>query len=218
MPFIFLTDEDHRLLKDMINDRKGGRVNSPSRSSQLFSEQDANHQAPEVYVAMTPVDGIPARVDTTPGSADCNIYRIVNDLLEKVFSFTHKVYNLKDSDIDGDSYISVKRDKYGTWLADTGGGGSSIVMFSITDSDECGSGCVDATVELLACGLSSIAVGDPLVITDEAGCFFNVDPVFLLGVKGFAVKMDGSNDCDPYDTEACHWVVVSLCCTLGGCP
>jgi len=218
MPFIFLTDEDHRLLKDMINDRKGGRVNSPSRSSQLFSEQDANHQAPEVYIAKTPVDGIPARSTTTPGSAECNIYRIVDDNLEEVSSFTHVVYNLKESDIAGDEYISVKRDKYGTWLADTGGGGSDIVMFTITDSEECGTGCVDATVTLRACGLSSPAVDSAIVVEDEAGCFFNVDPVLLLGLKGFAIKMEGAGSCDPYSTEDCHWVVFSMCCATGGCP
>lgn len=108
----------------------------------------------------------------------------------------------------------------GQWwvLTGGGGGGSSIIMFEIIDTEECGTGCVDATVELLACGFSGLNVGDEISIKDEAGCFFNVDPVFLLGVKGFAVKMDGDSDCTPYDTEDCHWVVISLCCALGGCP
>jgi hypothetical protein len=126
MPFIFLTDEDHRLLKDMINDRKGGRVNSPSRSSQLFSEQDANHQAPEVYVAKTPTTGIPARSGTTLGEAACDIYRVVSAVVEAVPSFSEKVYNLQPSAVGGDTYIGIKRDKYGTWIADTGGGSANL--------------------------------------------------------------------------------------------
>ena len=108
----------------------------------------------------------------------------------------------------------------GQWwvLTGGGGGGASMVLFEITDTEACGTGCVDATIEMLACGLSSFAVNDEIVVKDEAGCFFNVDPVFLLGVKGFALYMEGDSDCTAYDTETCHWVVISLCCALGGCP
>jgi hypothetical protein len=102
------------------------------------------------------------------------------------------------------------------WSAGTGG--SDIVLFTITDSEECGTGCVDATVTLRACGLNSPDAGETIVVEDEAGCFFNVDPVLLLGLKGFAIKMEDPGSCNPYSTEDCHWVVFSMCCAVGGCP
>ena len=118
-----------------------------------------------------------------------------------------------------DSYIWVMKWSNQWWvLSGGGGGGSSVVLFTITDSEECGTGCVDATVTLRACGLSSPEAGETIVVEDEAGCFFNVDPVLLLGLKGFAIKMEGAGSCDPYSTEDCHWVVFSLCCATGGCP
>lgn len=219
MPYIFLTDSDHAALREMLRERQGGRVNAPNRQPSRLAEEQSGHQAPEVYIALTPADGIPARVSTTPGSAECVIQHIdsTGDLAE-VASFTQPVYNVSTSAIAGEEYISVKRDKYGTWLADTGGSGASIVMFKVTDSSEAGSGCVTATVELIPCGGADVAVGDEISVQDEAGCNFNVDPILLLGHYGFATKMQAPAMCDLYDTEECHWVVIVMCCALGGCP
>jgi hypothetical protein len=109
-------------------------------------------------------------------------------------------------------------DERKVWAAG-GGGGVKMLLFEIFDADECGVGCVNTEVVMVACGLSEaeVKVGDELIVSDAAGCFFNVDPVFLIGVKGFAIKMDGTSDCS-YEEEDCHWVVISLCCSLGGCP
>lgn len=219
MPYIFLTDSDHAALREMLRERQGGRVNAPNRQPSRLAEEQSGHQAPEVYIALTPTDGIPARVGTTPGSAECVIQHIdsTGDLAE-VASFAQPVYNVSTSAVAGDEYISVKRDKYGTWLADTGGGGAAVVLFTITDAEECGTGCVDATVTLRACGLDAPDTGTAITVEDEAGCFFNVSPVQLLGLKGFAIKMEEAGSCDPYSTESCHWVVFSMCCATGGCP
>ena len=217
MPVVFLSEEDKNILDRVISSVKNGTVNSPRRAS--INPPETDHQSPEVYVAKTPVGGIAARVGDVISSELCEIYANVNGTLKEVINSSQKVYNLQDSDLDGEIYVNIKRDKYGQWYADSGGGGgASVIMFEIIDSEECGTGCVDASVELLACGFSGLTVGDEITVKDEAGCFFNVDPVFLLGVKGFAVKMDGDDDCTPYNVEACHWVVISLCCALGGCP
>tara|TARA_R110002096_G_scaffold66682_6_gene162288 strand:+ start:9540 stop:10283 length:744 start_codon:yes stop_codon:yes gene_type:complete len=118
-----------------------------------------------------------------------------------------------------DDFVWVVKWSHQWWvITGSGGGGASIVLFTITDADGCGSGCVDATVELRASGLTSVSIDDAITVYDEAGCFFNVDPVFLSGVKGFALKMEGDSPCTQYSTEDSHWVVISLCCALGGCP
>ena len=123
MPAIFLTDEDHQLLQEMIRDRKAGRVNTPSRSGQDSGyRENTDHQAPEVYAALAPTGGIPARVGTTPGSADCTIYQVSGDTLKAVYEFAQKVYNLNTSAVAAATYLAVTRDKYGTWLAGPSGG------------------------------------------------------------------------------------------------
>lgn len=217
MPVIFLTDEDHSILQELIRDRKGGRINAPNRQTPRLSDEGASHQAPEVYIAIVPTGGLDGRTGTTPGSAQCNIHRIVAGALEEVPSFTETIYNISESAIGEDQYISVKRDKYGTWLADTGGGGGSIILFKVTDTDEAGSGCVTATVELIPCGGADVAVGDEITVQDEAGCNFNINPELLLGGYGFATKMQTTAICDPYDTAECQWVVITMCCQTG-CP
>ena len=106
-------------------------------------------------------------------------------------------------------------DERKVWSA---GGGGSIIMFEVTDSDEAGTGCVTATVKLIPCGGAGVNVGDEIIVQDEAGCQFNIDPILLLGAYGFATKMKTTSMCDPYDTEECQWVVLTMCCSLGGCP
>lgn len=115
-------------------------------------------------------------------------------------------------------FVWIVRWSHQWWVMNGGGGGAAIVMFEITDTSESGSGCVDAVVDAVAYGLSDPEVGDMVTVEDITGCFFNVDPAFLLGVKGFAIKMDGPGSCEPYSADDFHWAVTSLCCTLGGCP
>ena len=118
---MFLTDEDHATLQEVIRERKSGIVNPNSRvNTDSGYRENTDHQAPEVYIAKVPTAGIPARSGTTLGSAECEIYRVVSGAVESVPSFTMVVFNLSASAIS-DGYVGVKRDKYGTWLADTGG-------------------------------------------------------------------------------------------------
>lgn len=100
-------------------------------------------QTPEVYVARTPPGGIPAldaqgtgtSDDDSPGSATCDLYRIVQDFGAgtgtaddgppslRPTGRTKLVYNLSEAAVDGDAWVLVVRDKFGNWVASGGAGG-----------------------------------------------------------------------------------------------
>jgi|TARA_R110000824_G_scaffold395565_1_gene596318 hypothetical protein len=142
MPLRFLTDEDAEILKEVIRLGKESRINSPSK---LQIEDD--HQAPEVYIALIPAGGIAARSGTTISSALCTIYRNISGTLTPVTEFDHLVYSIQDSALSGGSYTAVKRDKYGEWYADAGGGG--VVLKHAVIRSVCDIACGTYVVEIL---------------------------------------------------------------------
>lgn len=126
-----LDADDIKLLKEMATAFKGGRSNSPSRTSDVTDDP----QAPDVYIAYPQeTTGIPALQDAVgtgtgtapeegdiPGSGLCDIYRISGtEILDVGLSQT--VYNLSDSDVP-QGWLTVIRDKFGDWLLVSGGGG-----------------------------------------------------------------------------------------------
>lgn len=129
-----LTRQDRNLL-DELHRRLGTlRENAPSARLPI-DITDEPPQAPEVYIALVPSGGIPACEGTTgtggpnfeagdvPGYADCGIYRLVNGIIYYTRQ-TKRVYNLS-GDVITQQWITVKRDKFGQWFADTGGGASN---------------------------------------------------------------------------------------------
>jgi hypothetical protein len=110
--------------------------------------------APEVYIALTPPEGIPA-VAFEPGTATssalftdvpifsglCQVYKGITassigtgtgtsfeDLLIPVKLMTPmRVFNYSNSDLPGGVWILIARDKFGTWFAVTAGGGGNTV-------------------------------------------------------------------------------------------
>lgn len=80
---------------------------------------DADHFAPEVYIALAPTGGIPAMVGDVPGVAECDVYRIVQPDGDDPYMIptegTRRVYNLSDSAVSSDTYVLAQRDKYGSW-------------------------------------------------------------------------------------------------------
>lgn len=126
-----LSEGDRDTLRDFI------------RQTQLEAAQQERSQRPEhkytqeVYIAKIPGGGLPARSGTTPGSANCTIYRIVDGPSIKVAgtSLTKKVYNLSTTAIAADSYIAIKRDAWGNWLADFFNSGSALSDFCIVTLD-----------------------------------------------------------------------------------
>lgn len=125
MALLNLTDEDLVILRKVISEVMGDRKNFPSQN-QLWDLPTA----PEVYVAYVPEGGIPSvdpvgtgSASAEPGWAECNIFQIVEGELQDTES-TRDVYNISDSEIP-QGWCLVVRDKFGQWIAVTGGGGGA---------------------------------------------------------------------------------------------
>ena len=135
MPLIDFTREQIPELRKIIRSEINSIINTQNRPSVI----DDGHQAPEVYVALVPEDGIPpVNFDGTgtgsfiadtgdsgdvPGSAVCEIYFLDVNLLElKSTGRSETVYNLETLNISGPKWISIHRDKYGRWFAVSSGG------------------------------------------------------------------------------------------------
>lgn len=140
-----LSDREIQILQGMINRVRALRGNTSNRPDSTESDQPS----PEVYIAKTPTEGIsaldslgtgtgsgaPAAAGDSPGSALCNIYTLSPasqptsagspSVLVEVVGLSKWVFNLSDSDIAGDSWILVVKDKFGSWIAVTGGGGGT---------------------------------------------------------------------------------------------
>jgi hypothetical protein len=106
-----------RFIQDMKNTKE--EVANRVRGPRTGPPPTDDWMPPEVYVAAVPVGGIPARVGTTLGSAECVLYKMVEGVLEAMDGASRTVYNLSAGAIDaGVGYVTVKRDKWGTWLAE----------------------------------------------------------------------------------------------------
>lgn len=124
---VWLSEEQAKILQWVI-DRERQRPYPVSQSD----EKDENYPSPDVYIVKTPVGGIPglsivgtgSGTDTLPavgdtlGSASCQVLQVINGVLQAVDNFFLTVYNIYEADIRGETVITVKRDKYGTWIAD----------------------------------------------------------------------------------------------------
>lgn len=155
-----LNKDDVNWLKWARRRLEGLLQNNPSA---LLSEvlADSHDQAPETYIALVPEEGIPAcepavgtggpafQAGDIPGYADCGIYRITNGALAYTRAIK-RVYNLTGSDIT-ERWITVVRDKFGIWLAQTGGSSScdprnEVWMIAMTSGVEGGTFEVTFTV------------------------------------------------------------------------
>ena len=122
MPY-YLTEPDLAILRELITEYKG-RVRNPA----VTTPRALDSASPETYIALAPAGGIPALVGTgsmgDPGYADCDIYKITDTgtspTLVPVTGLSKVVYNLTDADISSGTWISVIRDKYGSWIATSG--------------------------------------------------------------------------------------------------
>lgn len=145
-----LTKDDVAWLKE-VRTRLGSLLqNNPSaKLSELLLDTDP--PAPETYIALVGESGIPAATgdpyrlsgtgtDSTldniegdiPGSAECDIYRIVRGSLHPVF-LRKVVYNLSSSAVS-QGWITVVRDKFGSWIAQVGGGSVELSHGRIIDA------------------------------------------------------------------------------------
>lgn len=138
-PLYFLNKDDRDHLQQMLTWFKQRRTNLQSRSP-----LDLPGRSSDTYIAVVPdIGGIPPLTtpgtgtgtgffdpDTNrdnPGFAECDIFQVVDigdgfPTIEPL-GFSLTVYNLSRSVI-GRDWILVTRDKFGTWVAISGGGGT----------------------------------------------------------------------------------------------
>lgn len=131
-----ITGKDRKMLVDLIQQVMDRRVNPYN----LPEHAEADIQAPEVYAALTPSAGIPALTGSIgtgtgsgygdmPGSATCWLFRVDNVTGDMTpLHYSRVIYNLYATAIPGSNWVTVKRDKWGTWWVDaqqsSGGSGS----------------------------------------------------------------------------------------------
>jgi len=109
-----LSEDDLGLLREMVDWFKSQPRNTRNRPE----PDDSDQFTPDIYVALTPSGGIPARVGSTVGAADCNIYRIDNATkqLSQVGNRTRNVCNLDVDSVTGSIYVPVVKDKWNQFV------------------------------------------------------------------------------------------------------
>lgn len=112
-----LTPNDLETLRTVKRLIQNGKLNTSGRDE----AKNGVSQSPDVYIAKTPTGGIPGRVSLTPGSAECEVYVLVDGVLEALGIEVQTVYNLGTTAIEGNLYIAIKQDKFRIWLADVPG-------------------------------------------------------------------------------------------------
>ena len=256
-PLFFLNKDDRDALQLMLTWFKQRRSNLQSRSP-----LDLPGRSSDTYIAIpTLSDGIPPLVRTgtatgtfpefntdTPGYANCDIYQIVDigdgSPIIIPLEFSVVVYNLSQSTISQD-WITVNRDRFGTWLAIVGGGGTGTlqIRFSIYDPytpgiDPC---TVLANVLSRPFGVSRVPDEDTtgyfpqtVYVHDATGCYLNGPSEDLLGLGGHASYMTAvdSSDVDPGaapgdimppnvghcpGSHQTRWEITDMCCKQDRC-
>lgn len=111
------------LASKLANLHDGGKVDHEEQPS------------PEFHIIYTPSGGIPAKKDSdtpgtgtlelqddVPGSAECEVWRILDDVVgvlptvSPADGLSYLVYNIFGKDIPGLSLCLAARDKFGTWV------------------------------------------------------------------------------------------------------
>jgi len=239
---IALSEDDAQLLRDLLDQFKQGRLNISAKvPTELGWLDREDHQAPEVYLARTPENGIQG-IESSGSvyymhSAICDLYQAVYDSmsrlrLAKLPVSGVRVFNPTPSSIPGNTFIVIKRDKFGRWVAETSTADAKQIIFEVVDVPSGGSSCkwVWGNALYVTCG--GATPESPLKIYDRLGCFFNVPPELLINRRGVATYMTAvtnvydlvdPDECIDDDTltlygfqtheccAGCCWVVTSFC-------
>jgi hypothetical protein len=151
----------------------------------------------------------------------------------------YAVYSQKLKSIDGNLVASAMtrvRSLQGNILPvavtqGTGGGVSSrsdTILFEIVRIERgVGLNCNAMEVEVLnvSCGTTIVSQGDLVTVYDEIGCVFNAPEHLLIGMRGYAIRMDNPDYPDTeilefaegtediaVPTGRCRWAAQTLCC------
>lgn len=120
-----LSQDDIGVLRTLIDRARRQGVNRPIP----MLEAPRPDGAPDVYVAIAPGGGIPARAGTVPGVASCEVYKVNHPdggapALAAVGGLSVPVYNFGEAPVLAGVYCTVIRDKWGVWSVGGGTGGS----------------------------------------------------------------------------------------------
>tara|TARA_R110002020_G_scaffold376130_3_gene587316 strand:+ start:34237 stop:34926 length:690 start_codon:yes stop_codon:yes gene_type:complete len=220
-------EDDLRALAKAVQEQLSKDITKNKSDQDIFWENaSSDHQAPESYIVKTEAE-VPARTATTPGSADVQVQDITGvpdseSLNESTAIVPKTAFNISDTAIAADTYITIQRDKFGRWIFLTpgSGGGATIMFFTITAVD-----CDVSGVRFLTVAPNYIAppcittpgadsYGDFIVYDDALGCILpEYTDAELIGLKGMAAYtslVDQTYGCDK------GWTLMGLCDT-GSC-
>lgn len=125
MALHFLNDADIAVLRELIEERKNRRINTPSRphTDRSWTENE-DHQAPEVYIIETVgVDALDAPGTGTeqsigegdlPAEGTGTVFKIVDGALQYA-GFSKQINNLSTQRVPG-GWNLIIRDKFGSWI------------------------------------------------------------------------------------------------------
>ena len=187
---LFLSEADRDLLRGWVRELVYKYANnSPASADPGVS------QSPERYIAKTPeagVDpetdpgGLPARVGTTVGRAKCRVYSLEPDDIEDLDGDYILTPVMREDDepveVDvfniyllprlPDTYIEIRRDKYGRWLA-----APAVELYGFPDDDIdldatgvisiCDINKVDLEIDVEAKAMASSLLAGKLVVVGE---------------------------------------------------
>lgn len=121
-----LNEEQARVFRGLM-DLERRQVLTTQNRAEVPPKED--YLAPDVYIAKTPEDGIPALNSSVDPPVieyiDCEIWRVADNgeephTLEVLTDFKLRVYNLYAFAIPGNAFIRIEREKFGVWTADYG--------------------------------------------------------------------------------------------------
>lgn len=199
-PLKGITADQERLIQQMINEVRQLRINNPRAGGERQFTEGEDHQAPEVYIAKVPDDGIPAMevpYSGAPqvGAVECDIYSVQNTAtgleILPCGGGPQLVFNISKAEITTSSpYVLIVKDKSGGWIAVTTSTDSGIVFALIEDMDDMGTGSdgLDYRAEanvIYWWGRDPLGSGtaDTVTVYDYPGLFKRA----LTGAQGIAI-------------------------------
>lgn len=152
MDIINFSAADLEILRGIVYRERNRPKNTTGRSA-VPAYEDNPPPTTEVYIAKVPDSGIPALVrelfssdGDKPGYRTCDIYRIrivdgvprLQSVSDPSTTMSRRVYNISLSEIVEEDipWVKIVREKFGSWLADTGSTAAAVGTGS--DSDYCG--------------------------------------------------------------------------------
>jgi hypothetical protein len=145
-----LTDDDVSLFRDLVKWSKTQRANPDPMGQPDSTSTENPWNCSDVYVALTPPQGIPARTEELtvtgtgtgtgtgpdigdfPGQADCSVWQLMSGEMWPSAMDDLTVYNFSESPIPGNIWILIHKDKFGDWWAQPGVGGGPGLTPKIT--------------------------------------------------------------------------------------